>query len=97
MLKYVRVPSPIITRGSLDRKELYEVLISNFPTCNYKHAKFMSTRSFGNKKHKRMQCKLLYFLLHEFFCCTEKDVFIHCPRWTSNEVKLLIGRAKWLK
>ena len=104
VLKYVRVPSPryglmfaIMTRGSLDKKEMYEVSISNFLTCNYKHFKFISTHSVRNKKQKWMSYKHLYSLLQEFFCCTKEDVFIHCPRCTPNEVKLLLGRAKWLK
>ena len=24
-------------------------------------------------------------------------MFIHCPGWTLNEVKLLLGRASWKK
>ena len=100
ILKYVKVPSPgygamltVITPESLDMKELYEVLISNFPACTCKHFKFMSTRALGNKKHKWMPCKHLYFLLQEHFSCTKEDVFIHYPRLTPNEVKLLLGRA----
>ena len=104
ILKYVNVPSPgyravltVITPGSLDKKGLYEVSISNFPACTCKNFKFMSTRALGNKKQKWMPCKHLYFLLQEHFSCTEEDVFIHCPRWTPNEVKLLLRRATWLK
>ena len=54
ILKYVKVPSPeygamltIITLGSLDKKELYEVSISNFLACTCKHFKFMSTQALG--------------------------------------------------
>ena len=104
ILKYVKVPSPgygavltVITPGSLDKKELYEVSISNFPACTCKSFKFMCTRALGNEKHKWMPCKHLYFLLQEHFSCTEEDVFIHCPGWTPNEVKLLLHRATWLK
>ena len=50
ILKYVKVPSPgygavltIITPGSLDKKELYEVSILNFPACTCKSFKFMCT------------------------------------------------------
>ena len=100
LLKYVRVPAPgygivltILTLGSLDRKELYEVLISNFPFCSCKDFKYMSTWAFGNKKHKWMSCKHLYFLLQKHFSCIHEDVFIHCLGWIPNEVKLLIGRA----
>ena len=103
ILKYVKVPSPgygvvltIITLGSLDMKELYEVSISNFPACTCKSFKFMCTQALGNKKHKWMLCKHLYFLLQEHFSYTEEDVFIHCPGWTPNDVKLLHRRATWL-
>ena len=44
ILKYVKVPSlgygallTVITPGSLDKKELYEVSISNFPACTCKY------------------------------------------------------------
>ena len=74
ILKYVKVPSPgyevvltVITPGSLDKKELYEVSISNFLAYTCKHFKFMSTRALGNKKHKWMPCKHLYFLLQKHF------------------------------
>ena len=56
----------------------------------------MSTRSLGNKKHKWILCKHLYFMLLKYFSSTKKDVIIHYPGWTPNEVKLL-ARAKWLK
>ena len=103
ILKYVKVPSPrygavltVITPGSVD-KELYKVSISNFLAYTCKHFKFMSPQALRNKKHKWMSCKHLYFLLQEHFSCTEEDVFIHCPGWTPNEVKLLLGRTSWLK
>ena len=104
ILKYMKVPSPrygavltVITPGSLDKKKLHEVSISNFPACTCNSFKFMCTRALGNKKHKWMPCKHLYFLLQEHFSCTEEDVFIHCLGWTPNEVKLLLCRATWLK
>ena len=104
IVKYMKVSGPgyevvitIITLGSLDKKELYEVSISNFLRCSYKNFKFMSTRALGNKKHKWMPCKHLNFLLQELFSCTEEDVFIHCPGWSLNEAKLVLGRASWLK
>ena len=95
ILKYVKVPSLgygavliVITPQSLDKKEFYEVSISNFLAYTCKHFKFMSTQALGNKKHKWMPCKHLYFLLQEHFSCTKEDVFIHYPGWTPNEVKL---------
>ena len=98
ILKYVKVPAPeygvvitIYTPGSLDRKELYEVSISDYPLCSCPNFKFMKVRA--NRKRKWMPCKHLYFLLQQHFSCTKEDVFIHCPRWTPNKVKLLLGRA----
>ena len=79
ILKYVKVSSPrygamltVITLGSLDKKELYEVSISNFPACTCKPFKFISTRALRNKKHKWMPCKHLYFLLQEHFFVLRK-------------------------
>ena len=101
ILKYVKVPVlgygvviTIYTSGSLDRKELYEVSISDYSSCSCSDFKFMKVRA--NRKRKWMPCKHLYFLLQHHFSCTEEDVFIHCPRWTPNEVKLLLGKATWL-
>ena len=101
ILKYVKVPTPgygvvitICTPGSLDRKELYEVSISDYTLCSCPDFKFMKVRA--NRKRKWMPCKHLYFLLKQHFSYTEEDVFIHCPSWTPNEVKLLLGRATWL-
>ena len=84
----------ICTLGSLDRKELYEVSISDYPSCSCPNFKFMKVRA--NWKWKWMPYKHLYFLLQQHFSCTEKDVFIHCLGWTPNEFKLLLGRATWL-
>ena len=46
IMKYVKVPTlgfgvvmTICTSGSVDRKELYEVLISNYPACSYPNFK----------------------------------------------------------
>ena len=102
IMKYVKVPVPrygvvitICTLGSLNRKELYEISISDYPSCSCPDFKFMKVRA--NRKQKWMPCKHLYFVLQQHFSCTEGDVFIHCPGWTPNEVKLLVGRATWLK
>ena len=101
ILKYVKVPTPrygvvitICTLGSLDQKELYEVSISDYPSYSYPDFKFMKVRA--NRKRKWMPCKHLYFLLQQHFSCTKENVFIHCSRWTPNELKLLLGRATWL-
>ena len=92
IMKYVKVPEPeygvvitICAPGSLDRKELYEVSISDYPSCSCPDFKFIKVRA--NRKRKWMPCKHLYFLLQQHFSYTEEDVFIHCPGWTLNEVK----------
>ena len=102
IMKYVKVPVPgygvfitICTPSSLDRKELYEISISDYPSCSCSDFKFMKVRA--NRKRKWMPCKHLYFVLQQHFSCTKGDVFIHCPGWTPNEVKLLLDRATWLK
>ena len=68
ILKCVKVPAPrygviitICTPGSLDRKELYEVSILDYPSCSCPDFKFMKVRA--NRKRKWMPCKHLYFLL----------------------------------
>ena len=102
IMKYVKVLVPgyrvvitICTLGFLDQKELYEISISDYPSCSCPDFKFMKVRA--NRKRKWMPCKHLYFVLQQHLSCTEGDVFIHCPGWTPNEVKLLLGRATWLK
>ena len=102
IMKYVKVPTPsygivltLSTLGFVERKELYEVLISNYPSCSCADFKFMKAQA--NRKRKWMPYKHLYFVLQKHFSCTEEDVFIHCPRWTPNEVKLLLGKASWCK
>ena len=98
ILKYVKVPTSgygvvitICTLGSSNRKELYEVFILDYPSCSCPNFKFMKVRA--NRKQKWMPCKHLYFLLQQRFSYIEEDVFIHCPGWTPNKVKLLFGRA----
>jgi hypothetical protein len=53
----------------------------------------MKATALGNMRKKWICCKHLYFILQHFFGCTTKDKFLHCPAWTFNEVKLLLGRA----
>ena len=101
ILKYVRVPSPgygviltVCTPNSVDQKTLYEVCISDYPSCSCPNFKFMKSRA--NRRRKWLPCKHLYFVLQEHFSCTKEDVFVHCPGWSPNEVKLLLDRAEWL-
>ena len=101
ILKYVRIPNPgygviliVCTPNSVDQKTLYEVCISNYPSCSCPDFKFMKSRA--NRRRKWLPCKHLYFVLHEHFACTKEDVFVHCPGWTSTKVKLLLDRAEWL-
>ena len=102
ILKYVKVPTSgyevvliIYTPNSLDRKSLHEVCISNYPSCSCLDFKFMKSKA--NQRRKWLSCKHLYFLLQEHFGCTKDDVFLHCPGWTRNEVKLILDRADWMK
>ena len=68
IMKYVKVPSPgygivltLYIPGSVEQKELYEVSISNYPSCLYLDFKFM--KAWANRKRKWMPCKHLYFVL----------------------------------
>ena len=81
---------PFVLRALLTGKNCMK-----YPFCSCPDSKFMKIRA--NRKQKWMPCKHLYFVLQQHFSCTEEDVFIHCPRWTPNEVKLLLERATWLK
>ena len=93
ILKYVKVPTPryevvltICTLNSLDLKSLYKDCISDYPSCSCPDFNFMKSKA--NRRRKWLPCKHLYFLLQEHFGCTKDDVFLHCPGWTCNEVKL---------
>ena len=68
IMKYVKVPSPgyglvliLCTLGSVERKELYEVSILNYPSCSCLDFKFMKARA--NWKRKWMPYKHLYFVI----------------------------------
>ena len=98
LMKYVKVPSPsygvvmtICTPQSMELKQVYEVSISNYPSCSCLNFKFLKTQA--NQKWKWLPCKHLYFVLQKHFSCMEDDVFIHCPGWIPNEAKLLLDRA----
>ena len=72
-MKYVKVPIlgygivlTICTLRSMERKELYEVMISNYPSCSCPNFKFMKARTYP--KRKWMPCKHLYFVLQEHCC-----------------------------
>ena len=85
VLKYVKVPNPgygvvltICTPNSFDQKSLYEVSISNYPSCSCLDFKFMKSKA--NWRRKWIPCKHLYFSLQEHFACTKANVFVHCPR-----------------
>ena len=102
ILKYVKVPTPrygvvltIYMPNSLDCKSLYNVCISNYPSCSCPDFKFMKSRA--NRRCKWLPCKHLYFLLQEHFGCSKDYAFVHCPGWTHNEVKLVLDRAEWMK
>ena len=57
IMKYVKVPTlgygvvlTIYTPGSMDRKELYEISISNYPACLCPDFKFMKARANWKRK-----------------------------------------------
>ena len=98
VLKSMMVPEPgvgvvftIITPGSIS-KELYEVTVSNFPSCTCRGFRYMCASALGNPSKKWILCKHLYLILQIRMYCTADDSFIHCPGWTANEVRLLMGR-----
>ena len=99
VLKSMMVPEPglrvvltIITPGSISKKGLYEVTISNFPSCTCRGFWYMCASALGNPSKKWILCKHLYFILQIRMYCTADDSFIHCPSWTANEVRLLMER-----
>jgi hypothetical protein len=100
VVKFLKVPAPgygivytVHTPGSVAKQQLYEVTISDFPTC--KCLDFISMKSYalGNRKKKWIYCKHIYFILQRCMGCTKEDKFIHCPAYTFNEVILLLDRA----
>ena len=82
-----------ITSGSI-LKELYEVTISDFPSCTCKGFWYICASALGNSSKKWIFCKHFYFILQIRMYCTADDSFIHCPGWTANEVQLLMGRME---
>ena len=99
ILKSMKVPEPgygivftVITPGSISKKVLYEVSISDFPACTCKGFRYICASALGNPSKKWIVCKHLYFILQKRMCCTVADTFIHCPGWTPNEVRHLMGR-----
>ena len=59
VLKSIMVPEPgygvvftIITPGSILRKKLYEVIISDFPSCTCKGFRYMCASALGNPSKK---------------------------------------------
>ena len=100
VLKSMLVPEPgygvvfiLHTPGSI-LKELYEVTVSNFPACTYRGFRYMCTSALGNPTKKWILCKHLYFILQNRMFCTVDDVFIHCPSWTTNKVRLLMSKME---
>ena len=52
----------------------------------------MYASTLGNPSKKWILCKHLYFILQNRMFYIVGDTFIHCPSWTPNEVRLLMGR-----
>ena len=53
----------VITRGSISKKVLYEVSISDFLACTCRGFRYMCASAFGNPSKKWILCKHLYFIL----------------------------------
>ena len=99
ILKSMKVPEPdygivftVITPGSISKKVLYEVSISDFPAYTCRGFRYMCASALGNPSKKWILCKHLYFILQNHMYCIVGDTFIHCPGWTPNEVRLLMGK-----
>ena len=99
VLNSMMVPEPgvgvvftVITPGSISKKELYEVTISNFPSCTCRGFRYMCASALDNPLKKWILYKHLYFILQIRMYCTIDDSFIHCPSWTANKVRLLMGK-----
>ena len=101
VLKSMLVPDPgygvvftLHTLGSILKKELYEVTVSNFPACTCRGFRYMCTSALGNPTKKWILCKHLSFILQNHMFCIVDNVFIHCPSWTTNKVRLVMSRME---
>ena len=68
----------VITPGSISKKELYEVTISDFLSCTCRGFQYMCASALGNLSKKWILCKHLYFILQIRMYCIADDAFIHC-------------------
>ena len=101
VLKSMLIPEPsygvvftLHTLGSILKKELYKVTVSNFLACTCRGFRYMCTSTLENPTKKWILCKHLYFILQNCMFCIVDDAFIHCPGWTPNEVRLLMSRME---
>ena len=85
VLKLLRMHVPgyeiifiVVTLGSILKKELYEVTISNFLACTCRGFWYMCSSASRNSKKKWILYKHLYFILQNHMSCTSTDIFIHC-------------------
>ena len=99
ILKYLKVLEldlevifSVITPRSISKKEYYEVTISTFSAYTCKSFQYICGYALENPFKKWILCKHLYFILQTQMFCTLEDTFVHCPGWTLNEVRQLIGR-----
>jgi hypothetical protein len=79
--------------GSIAKQQLYKVTIGDFPSCICIDFISMKANALRNGKKKWIYCKYVYFILQRFMGCTIEDNFVHCPTWTVNEVKMMLGKA----
>ena len=85
ILKSMKVSEPcygiaftVIILGSISKKVLYEVTISDFPAYTCRGFQYMCASALGNPLKKWILYKHLYFILQNRMFCTIGDTFIYC-------------------
>jgi hypothetical protein len=94
--KVTMIPHPrygyIVTldSGAPLKVQQYLITIGTFPECSCKYFKDMATKSLG-KRGGWASCKDLYFVFIVIGSLkSERDVFIHAPSFSFNEVKQIL-------
>jgi hypothetical protein len=100
-VKILKVPPPgygvvytVFTPESVEKQQLYNITIGDFPSCSCLGFLTMKTSALGNGQKKWIYCKHIYFVLQRFMGCTIDDTFVHSPAYTFNEVQMLLKRAE---
>ena len=72
------------TPCSIENQEVYQITLSNFPTCTCLGFVSMKGAALENGWKKWILCKHLYCVLQKRCLVTSFDKFIHYPVWTLN-------------